>query len=107
MGIERPSLPRLDPLEAAQEAAAKAQKGNVKLSRSVDVLRTTLETIAVAEMDHETGKPVSAPELRALAVAGLDAMSAITGQNWRRTKIVSSRVGDKSLGKDLMDEAEG
>lgn len=101
----KPKLGLPDPLEAAQEAARHAQEGNRKLSLAVDALRTALETITVAEIDHETGLPVSARDLRQLAVDGLDAYSQITGQNWRspRNRIVATRVGDRNLGK-LSDE---
>ena len=78
-----------DPLVAAQAGAH-------KLSLAVDALRSALETIAVAEYDHEAGRPVSAQDLRAMAVQGLDAYSAIAGQNWRRHPIIGSRAGDRS-----------
>lgn len=101
---EKPRLPHLDPLEAAQEAARHAQEGNRKLALAVDAMRSALETIAVAEIDRATGLPVTARDLRQLATEGLDAYSALTGQNWRRVKLTGpSRAGDRSMGR-LSDE---
>jgi hypothetical protein len=94
---DKPKLGHLDPLTAAQETARNAQEGNLKLARAVDALRTGLETISVAEIDNTTGLPVTAQELRILAVSALDAYSALTGQSWRRHKIVNSRAGDRNL----------
>lgn len=94
---DKPKLGHLDPLEAAQETARNAQEGNLKLARAVDALRAGLETISIAEIDNTTGLPVSARDLRLLAVSTLDAYSKLTGQNWRRHKIVESRVGDRNL----------
>lgn len=96
--VSKPLLGLPDPLEAAQEAARHAQEGNRKLSLAVDTLRSTLETISIAEVDHSTGRPVSAHDLRTLAVQGLDSYSGITGQNWRRHKLTgASRAGDYNL----------
>lgn len=93
-----PRLPALDPLEAAQETARNAQEGNLKLAKSVETLRETLETIVSAEMDRMTGLAVQATELRALAVAGLERYSAISGQSWRRHKLTGpTRAGDRDL----------
>jgi hypothetical protein len=97
--VTKPSLGYPDPLAAAQEACRLAQEGSHKLSKAVDALRETLETIAIAEFDHTTRMPVSASDLRGLAVAGLDAYSALIGQNWRRHKLIGSRAGDRSLAR--------
>lgn len=97
VALERPPLPPVDPLYAAQEAARHAQEGNVKLSRAVDCLRQALETITIAEMDRQTGLPVSAKDLRQLAVEGLDQYSTLCGQPWRRNRIITSRAGDRNL----------
>lgn len=94
---EKPRLGVPDALEAAQESARLAKEGNLKLSRSVDVLRATLETITQAEQDRQTGLPVSAKDLRMLAVQGLDQYSQISGQNWRRNPLIGDRSGDRSL----------
>lgn len=96
---EKPKLPILDPLEAAQETARCAQEGAHKLGRAVEVLRQGLETLAVAEYDHEEGRPLGARDLRRIACETLDAYSALSGQNWRnpRNKIVGSRAGDRDL----------
>lgn len=94
---QKPSLPPLDPLESALETARNAQEGNLKLSRAVEALRTGLETIAFAEMDNSTGLPVSATDLRGLAVNALDAYSRVCGQQWRRHPLVGSRAGDRDL----------
>jgi hypothetical protein len=102
---EKPDLPALDPLEAAQAAARNAQEGNVKLARVIDALREGLEVIAVAEWDHQRNSPVAPSELRAMAIGALDRMSSITGQGWRRNPIVKTRVGDKSISAaELADE---
>lgn len=94
---DKPKLGNLDPLESAQETARNAQEGNIKLARSVDALRTGLETIAIAEVDNTTGLPVTTRDLRLLAVSALDAYSNLTGQNWRKHKIVNSRAGDRNI----------
>jgi hypothetical protein len=90
---EKPKLGLPDALEAAQEAARLAQEGNLKLSRSVDALRTALETIATAEWDHRLNAPVTPKDLRELAVNGLDAYSQISGQSWKRAKLIGNWAG--------------
>ena len=90
---EKPKLGLPDSLEAAQEAARLAQEGSYKLSRAVDVLRTALETIAGAEWDNQRNAPVTPKDLRELAVNGLDAYSQISGQNWKRAKLVGNWAG--------------
>jgi hypothetical protein len=96
--VKKPNLPPLDELAAAQEAARHAQEGNTKLARAIDALRECLQIIVIAEMDNHTKLPVTARDLRALAAEGLDAYSAITGQNWRLPKhqVVRSRAGDRN-----------
>lgn len=90
---EKPPIPALDPLEAAQEAARHAQEGSLKLSKAVDTLRTGLETIVHAEMDHQTKLPVTLKDLKGIAIEALDAYSQISGQNWRRAKLVGNWAG--------------
>jgi hypothetical protein len=95
---EKPKLPALDPFAAAKEAEGHFAEGNRKLTMCVDALRSGLETIVIAEMDNATGLPTTALDLRKLAVATLDAYSAITGQSWRRAKLTGpTRAGDRSL----------
>lgn len=92
------SKPRLglpDPLAAAQEEARLAKEGNQKLCAAVDTLRAGLETIVTAEWDRSTQSPVTAPDLRRLAVETLNAYSQLTGQSWRRNPLVGSRAGDR------------
>lgn len=100
VSAKKPNLPNLDPNDPAvwQEAARLAQEGNTKLARAIDVLRECLQIIVVAEMDNHTQLPVTARDLRALAAEGLDACSALTGQNWRRPKnqVVRTRAGDRN-----------
>jgi hypothetical protein len=91
--VEKPKLGLPDALESAQESARLAQEGNLKLSRSVDALRTALETIAAAEWDHQRNAPVTPKDLRELAVNGLDAYSQISGQSWKRHKLQGSWAG--------------
>jgi hypothetical protein len=93
---EKPSLGLPDPLEAAQEACRAAQEGNVKLARAVDVMRQALELIVIAEMDRATGRAVTERDLRSFAMEALDKYSALTGQSWKRHKIIGSWAGDKS-----------
>jgi hypothetical protein len=95
---KKPNLPNLDPRDATiwQETARLAQDGNTKLARAIDVLRECLQIIVVAEMDNQTKLPVTARDLRTLAAEGLDAYSALTGQNWRRHQVVRSRAGDRN-----------
>lgn len=94
---KRDHLPPLDPLLAAQEQARNAMEGSHKLSLAVDALRTGLETIVSAEVDLKTGLPTSTLDLRGIAVAALDAYSQISGQSWRRAKLIGSYVGDRNL----------
>lgn len=82
-----------DPLEAAQEAQRLAQEGNVKLARSIDVLRMAVETIVSAERDNTTGLAVTAEDLRGIAIAGLNEYSRVSGQSWKRHKIVGNWAG--------------
>lgn len=95
---KKPAIPNLDPNDVGvwQESARLAQEGNTKLARAIDALRECLQIIVVAEMDHHTNQAVTARDLRTLAAEGLDAYSAITGQNWRhsRNQVVRSRAGD-------------
>lgn len=94
---DKPRLPALDPLAAAQEAAAHAQEGNVKLARAVDILRGALETVVMAEMNLKTQQPTTTDELRGIAIEGLTAYSRLTGQNWKRHKLIGSWAGDRNL----------
>lgn len=98
--VSRPKLPNLDPNDPAvwQETARLALEGNGKLQRGCDVLRKTLQTIMIAEMDNQTRLPVTAKELRAMAAEGLAEFGALTGQDWRspRNRVVESRVGDRN-----------
>ena len=89
----RPSLGLPDELAAAQEACRLAQEGNLKLSRSVDLLRGQLELIVQAEFDHKSKRLVTASDLRQLAVEGLDAYSEVSGQDWRRRPLIGNRAG--------------
>lgn len=93
----RPPVPRLDPLEAAQEAQRHAQEGNLKLARAVDVLRTSLETIIQADWDHVANRACSAGDLRQIALRAMDEYSSISGQSWRKHKLIGSRAGDRDL----------
>jgi hypothetical protein len=90
---KKPSLPPLDPLAAAQEAAHHAQEGNVRLARACDILREGLQTIVQAEVDNETGLLVTAADLRQLAGATLQAFSSFSGQDWRKMRVVHTRAG--------------
>jgi hypothetical protein len=108
--VKKPNLPPVDALAAALEAARHAQEGNTKLARAIDALRECLQLIVIAEMDNHTKLPVTTRDLRALAAEGLDAYSAITGQNWRLSKnqVVKSRAGDRnqsSLANEGYDDA--
>jgi len=112
---EKPKLPNLNPNDAAlwQETARNAQEGATKLARAVDVLREGLQTLVTAEMDYSAKPPmpVSAHQLRAIAVETLDAYSRLTGQNWRnpRHQVVQTRAGSadgahgKNVGNDGAD----
>jgi hypothetical protein len=90
---EKPPIGLPDPLEAAQEAARLAQEGSLKLSRAVDTLRETLETIVVAEMDLRTQLPTTTKDLRGIAIAGLNAYAQISGQSWKKHKLVGNWAG--------------
>lgn len=98
---ERPSLGLPDALGAAQEAARLAQEGNTKLARAVDVMRMALELIVTTSQpgmfDRQTGRPVSTQDLGNMALEALNAYSALTGQSWKRHKIIGSYVGDRNL----------
>lgn len=94
---EKPDLGLPDPLEAAQEGERLAKEGNLKLARAVDALRTALETIVIAEMDRRTGLPTSTKDLRGIAMAGLDAYSQVSGQSWKRHKLIGNWAGDRNL----------
>lgn len=100
LAADKPKLPNLDPNDASvwQETARQALEGNGKLQRGCDVLRKTLQTIMVAEMDMQTRLPVTARELRALAAEGLAEFGALTGQDWRspRNRVIESRAGDRN-----------
>lgn len=98
---QKRDLPPLDPLEASQEEARHAKEGNLKLQRAVDTLRTALETIVVAERDNRTGLPTTTQDLRGIAVAGLEEYSRLTGQSWRRHKLVGNWAGDRNLPDSL------
>jgi hypothetical protein len=100
---EKPPMPALDPLEAALESARNAQEGNVKLARAVEALREGLETVVNAEWDHTENRAVTPRELREIAITALDAYTALVGQSWRRNPIVKTRVGDRSIPKNLDD----
>jgi hypothetical protein len=83
----KPSIGLPDPLLAAQEEALHFKEGNRKLGLVVEALREGLEVITVAEWDRKTNRPVSADDLRKLAVAALDRYSAIIGQSWRTHRL--------------------
>lgn len=90
---KKPSLGLPDALEAAQESCRLAQEGSLKLSTAVELLRTALETIVIAEMDRTTGRPTTKGDLRGIAIAGLDAYSQLSGQSWKRAKLVGNWAG--------------
>lgn len=90
---EKPSIGVPDPLLVAQEEALNAKAGNAKLQRAVDALRAGLETITVAEWDRVERREVTANELRKMAIKTLDEYSSLTGQSWRRNRIVHSHAG--------------
>jgi hypothetical protein len=108
----KPNLPPLDPVAAAIEAARHAQEGNTRLARAIDCLRECLQIIVVAEVDNQTKLPVTARDLRALAAEGLDAYSALTGQDWRspRNRVVRTRAGraegPNSRGRNVGNDGE-
>lgn len=97
--VELPRIGLPDPLEAMTSAYRNAQEGNLKLQRSIDAMRQGLETIVQAEFDNETRLPTTATDLRKLAIETLDAYSRLTGQSWRRHKLIGSYAGDRNLGK--------
>lgn len=90
---EKPSIGVPDPLLVAQEEARHAKEGSAKLQRAVEVLREGLETITVAEWDRVERREVTANELRKMAAKTLGEYSALTGQNWKRHRIVHSHAG--------------
>lgn len=90
---EKPPIGLPDALEAAQESCRLAQEGNLKLSTAVDYLRTALETIVIAEVDRTTGRPTTTRDLRGIAIEGLNAYSQLSGQNWKRHKLVGNWAG--------------
>lgn len=90
---DKPKLGLPDPLEAAQECARLAQEGNHRLAQAVDALRTALEVIVIAEYDRTTGQPTTTKDLRGIAVDGLNAYSAISGQSWKKHKLVGNWAG--------------
>lgn len=94
--VERQKIGVPDSLDAAMETARCAQEGAYKLQKAVDALRTGLETISVAEFDHEQRIPVSSSQLRAMAVATLDEYSRLVGQNWRKHPLIGNRAGDRN-----------
>lgn len=96
----KPNLPALDPVAAELEAGRNAMEGNRKLSMAVDGMRTALETIVIAEMDNATGVPVTLRDLKSIATQALDEYSRMTGQSWRRHKIIGSWAGDRSPVQD-------
>jgi hypothetical protein len=101
---EKPPIGLPDPLEAALEAQRLAQEGNVKLSRSVDALRSACELVVSAEQDYTTGRPVSVQDLKGIVVAALDEYSRISGQSWKRHKLVGNWAG--STGNKPVHESE-
>lgn len=104
----KPPLPPVDGLAAAIEAARHAQEGNTRLARAIDVLREGLQTIAIAEIDNYTKMPVSAQQLRVMAVETLQSAAALAGQNWLtpRNQVVRTRAGraDHDLSKNRGNE---
>lgn len=90
---EKPRLGVPDALEAALEEARHAKEGALKLQRAIEALRTGLETIVVAEFDRVKNLPVSAADLRGLAINALDEYARLTGQSWRRNKLQGSWAG--------------
>jgi hypothetical protein len=99
----KPNLPPLDSLAAAQEACRHAQEGNVRLSRTVDLLREGLQTLPVAEWDRELNVAVSPAELRKMAQDTLSAAGFPP-----RAKVVHSRAGkaDHDLTKNHLNDGE-
>lgn len=101
---EKPPIGLPDPLEAALESQRLAQEGNVKLSRSVDALRTACETVLTAEIDNTTGRAVTVADLKGIVTAGLNEYSRISGQSWKRHKLVGNWAG--STGNKPVHESE-
>jgi hypothetical protein len=94
---EKPKLGLPDALAAAQEEARHAKEGALKLSRAIDALRTGLETIVIAEVDNRTGLPTTTKDLRGIAVEALNAYSRVSGQSWKRHKLIGSWAGDRDV----------
>lgn len=101
---EKPPIGLPDPLEAALESQRLAQEGNLKLSRSVDALRTACETVLIAEVDNTTGRAVTVHDLKGIVTAGLNEYSRITGQSWKRHKLIGNWAG--STGNKPVHESE-
>jgi hypothetical protein len=59
----------------------------------VDVLRTACETVLIAEVDNRTGRPVTIQDLRGIMVEALNLYSQISGQSWKRHKLIGSWAG--------------
>ena len=97
----KPHLGLPDELDATQEACRLAQEGNVKLARSVDVMRAALEMIATLSqpgmIDRQTNLAISTNDLGNMALEALNAYSHLTGQSWKRHKLIGSRAGDRNL----------
>ena len=98
-----PSPPRkrdrfaVAPEEGLSQALQAAQAGNEKLRQAVEIMRVALETIVVAEYDHQERRETTARDLRKMATNGLNEYSRLTGQNWRTEKLRGSLAGDRSL----------
>lgn len=101
---EKPPIGLPDPLQAALESQRLAQEGNVKLSRSVDALRTACETVVIAEVDNTTGRAVTVTDLKGIVIAALNEYSRISGQSWKRHKLVGSWAG--GVGNKAIHESE-
>jgi hypothetical protein len=97
MAKPKKSIGLPDPIEVLREREKSATEGNRKLTLAVDCLRKCLENIAVAEIDLQTGAAVGAAQLRELAVNGLNHYSSISGQSWRRHRVIDTRAGDRDL----------
>jgi hypothetical protein len=52
-----------------------------------------LETILIAEVDHATGRATTTQDLRGIAIAALDEYSRISGQSWKRHKLIGNWAG--------------
>lgn len=86
-------LPPLDELTAAREEAAHHKEGSRKLQLACDELRLGLENVVSAEVEQKTGRLVQPEELRQLAREALDRYSRISGQSWKRHKVIRSWAG--------------